>query len=140
MGTLQQCSLWSGDSLRSMPMTPHDCTKHNTEYFTSNISCNSIQYHISAELTQVGLASGQPLYFEYLQTRNIICHSIIIITNSQTSRAARSLNSVVTYRGVPAYYILLSIPRDHGTSTRVFRWRLCHEGLIVCLSWISLDE
>ena len=41
---------------------------------------------------------------------------------------------------VPAYCILLSIPRDHGTSTRVFRWRLCHEGLCVCLSWISLVE
>ena len=65
---------------------------------------------------------------------------IIIITNSQTSRAARSLNSVVTSRGVPAYCVLLSIPRDHGTSTRVFRWRLCHEGLCVCLSWISLVE
>ena len=25
-------------------------------------------------------------------------------------------------------------------STRVFRWRLCHEGLCVCLSWISLVE
>ena len=55
--------------------------------------------------------------------------ALIIITNSQTSRAARPLNSVVTSRGVPAYCILLSIPRDHGTSTRVFRWRLCHEGL-----------
>ena len=44
----------------------------------------------------------------------------IIITNSQTSRTAHSLNSVVTSRGVPAYCILLSIPRDHGTSTQFF--------------------
>ena len=64
----------------------------------------------------------------------------IIITNSQTSCAARSLNSVVTSRGVPAYCILLSIPRDHGTSTRVFRWPLCHEDSCVCLSWIGLVE
>ena len=81
----------------------------------------------------------------YLLTLKTIKHGIygkiiIIITNSQTSRAARSLNSVVTSRGVPAYCILLSIPRDHGTSTRVFRWRLCHEGLCVCLYWISIVE
>ena len=101
-------------------------------------------FHLLRRDTTAGVASQEPRVTEAIRClHKIVCRVItftIIITNSQTSRAARSLNSVVTSRGVPAYCILLSIPRDHGTSTQVFRWRLCHEGLCVCLSWISLVE